>query len=211
MAQSYAKNMGLYGERVGTLSVVCRDTARAGVVRSQLKQLARSLYSNPPRHGAEVAVLVLSQPALRAKWEVCVVGGGVVGEVSVGFIRVRDCVGNIPGGAAFSVQQYVCLAHHIPHSSSQAELAHMCERLLGVRQRLLQELQALGTPGNWSHITAQRGMFSFTGLTAQQVQRLRSTWHVYMTDDGRMALAALRTAQCAYVARAIHDVVVTMS
>lgn len=70
VAQSYAKNMGLYGERVGTLSVVCHDAARAGVVRSQLKQLARSLYSNPPRHGAEVAVLVLSQPALRAKWEV---------------------------------------------------------------------------------------------------------------------------------------------
>lgn len=71
VAQSYAKTMGLYGERVGTLLVVCADSARAATVRSQLKQLARLLYSNPPRHGAEVAVLVLSQPELRAVWEVC--------------------------------------------------------------------------------------------------------------------------------------------
>lgn len=70
VGQSYAKTMGLYGERVGTLSVVCADGLRAATVRSQLKQLARLLYSNPPRHGAEVAVLVLSQPELRGVWEV---------------------------------------------------------------------------------------------------------------------------------------------
>lgn len=92
-------------------------------------------------------------------------------------------------------------------TTTQEELTQMCARLHGVRATLFQELQTLGTPGDWTHITAQCGMFSYTGLTAQQVQRLRSKWHVYMTDDGRMALAALRTAHCAYVARAIHDVV----
>lgn len=83
----------------------------------------------------------------------------------------------------------------------------MCARLRGVRAALLSELTALETPGDWSHITAQRGMFSYTGLSASQVGQLRSKWHVYMTDDGRISIAALQTAQCAYLARAIHDVV----
>ena len=94
-------------------------------------------------------------------------------------------------------------------TSAQEELGAMCARLKGVRATLLQELEALGTPGDWSHMTAQRGMFSYTGLSAQQVALLRSRWHVYMTGDGRMALAALRSAQCGYLARAIHDVVTT--
>lgn len=85
----------------------------------------------------------------------------------------------------------------------------MCERLQGVRAVLLDELMALETPGDWSHITAQRGMFSYTGLSVQQVAQLRSKWHVYMTEDGRISIAALRMAQCAYLARAIHDVVTT--
>lgn len=91
----------------------------------------------------------------------------------------------------------------------QEELASMCARLQNVRKTLLHELTVLQTPGDWSHITAQRGMFSYTGLSAKQVALLRSKWHVYMTEDGRISIAALQTAQCAYLARAMHDVVTT--
>lgn len=52
LAQSFAKNFGLYGERVGTLSVACADAAQAARVLSQLKLIIRPMYSSPPIHGA---------------------------------------------------------------------------------------------------------------------------------------------------------------
>ena len=58
LAQSFAKNMGLYGERVGAFTVVCADKDEAARVESQIKILIRPMYSNPPRHGARVATEV---------------------------------------------------------------------------------------------------------------------------------------------------------
>ena len=58
LAQSFAKNMGLYGERVGAFTVVCADKEEAARVESQIKILIRPMYSNPPRHGARVATEV---------------------------------------------------------------------------------------------------------------------------------------------------------
>eukprot|EP00614_Pseudopedinella_elastica_P015152 CAMPEP_0172583742 /NCGR_PEP_ID=MMETSP1068-20121228/3303_1 /TAXON_ID=35684 /ORGANISM="Pseudopedinella elastica, Strain CCMP716" /LENGTH=321 /DNA_ID=CAMNT_0013377639 /DNA_START=303 /DNA_END=1265 /DNA_ORIENTATION=- len=52
LAQSFAKNFGLYGERVGTFSVVCGDSGQAAKVLSQLKLIIRPMYSSPPIHGA---------------------------------------------------------------------------------------------------------------------------------------------------------------
>ncbi|OAA56144.1 aspartate aminotransferase [Niveomyces insectorum RCEF 264] len=68
LSQSFAKNMGLYGERVGAFSVVCADAAEAKRVDSQIKILVRPLYSNPPVHGARIAATVLGSPTLRAQW-----------------------------------------------------------------------------------------------------------------------------------------------
>ena len=51
LAQSFAKNFGLYGERVGVLSMICEDAEEASRVLSQLKILVRAMYSNPPSHG----------------------------------------------------------------------------------------------------------------------------------------------------------------
>eukprot|EP01024_Parvocaulis_polyphysoides_P018852 TRINITY_DN18406_c1_g1_i3.p1 TRINITY_DN18406_c1_g1~~TRINITY_DN18406_c1_g1_i3.p1 ORF type:complete len:476 (-),score=46.10 TRINITY_DN18406_c1_g1_i3:46-1473(-) len=69
LAQSYAKNMGLYGERVGALSVLCNDAVIAKKVESQLKQVIRGMYSNPPRHGAEIVVKILQDPCLFQEWK----------------------------------------------------------------------------------------------------------------------------------------------
>jgi len=68
LAQSFAKNMGLYGERVGAFTVVCADKEEAARVESQIKILIRPMYSNPPRHGARVATEVMTNPELRAQW-----------------------------------------------------------------------------------------------------------------------------------------------
>jgi len=68
LAQSFAKNFGLYGERIGTLSVVCKDVEEKLRVDSQLKLLVRPMYSNPPVYGARIVKEVLSDPALTAQW-----------------------------------------------------------------------------------------------------------------------------------------------
>lgn len=68
LAQSYAKNFGLYGERVGALSVVCASSQEAQAVSSQLKIIIRPMYSNPPIHGARIVSTILQCPDLSATW-----------------------------------------------------------------------------------------------------------------------------------------------
>ncbi|CAN6177887.1 unnamed protein product [Urochloa humidicola] len=67
-AQSFAKNMGLYGQRTGCLSILCDDETQAIAVKSQLQQLARPMYSNPPLHGALIVSTILSDPELKSLW-----------------------------------------------------------------------------------------------------------------------------------------------
>eukprot|EP00899_Mesostigma_viride_P011871 jgi/Mesvir1/20685/Mv14894-RA.1 len=69
VCQSYSKNLGLYGERVGALNVVCNDAEGAKRVLSQLKRLARAIYSNPPTWGAKLAAEVIGDPKLFALWK----------------------------------------------------------------------------------------------------------------------------------------------
>ncbi|MEL4358296.1 MULTISPECIES: amino acid aminotransferase [unclassified Luteococcus] len=69
VGNSFSKNFGLYGERVGGLSVVCRDADEAKRVHSQLCKVIRTNYSCPPTHGAAVVTTVLGDPELRASWE----------------------------------------------------------------------------------------------------------------------------------------------
>jgi aspartate aminotransferase, cytoplasmic len=69
LAQSFSKNMGLYNERTGTLSVVVKDKTKRADVRSVLEALIREQYSSPPAHGARLAHLILSNNDLRKEWE----------------------------------------------------------------------------------------------------------------------------------------------
>ena len=55
LAQSFAKNMGLYGERVGAFSITTTSPEEKARVESQLKIVVRPMYSNPPLHGARIA------------------------------------------------------------------------------------------------------------------------------------------------------------
>jgi len=68
IAQSFAKNFGLYGERIGYIHVNCMDKAVAAAVLSQIKIIVRQAYSSPPRHGAAIAYAVLSTPELKNQW-----------------------------------------------------------------------------------------------------------------------------------------------
>lgn len=68
VSQSFAKNMGLYGERVGAFTMVCSSREEAERVMSQVKIIVRPTYSNPPIHGARIAHLILTDGELRQQW-----------------------------------------------------------------------------------------------------------------------------------------------
>eukprot|EP00745_Piridium_sociabile_P041352 TRINITY_DN81614_c0_g1_i1.p1 TRINITY_DN81614_c0_g1~~TRINITY_DN81614_c0_g1_i1.p1 ORF type:complete len:431 (-),score=107.33 TRINITY_DN81614_c0_g1_i1:368-1660(-) len=68
LAQSFAKNMGMYGERVGAFTLTCDSKEEADRVMSQIKIVIRPMYSNPPVHGARIASHIMNTPELRAQW-----------------------------------------------------------------------------------------------------------------------------------------------
>lgn len=74
LSQSFAKNMGLYGERVGAFSLITADAEERARVDSQLKIIVRPMYSNPPLHGARIASTILTNEALYGEWELEVKG-----------------------------------------------------------------------------------------------------------------------------------------
>ncbi|WP_046166662.1 amino acid aminotransferase [Chromobacterium vaccinii] len=87
------------------------------------------------------------------------------------------------------------------------ELAGMRERIRGMRLALLDAIKANGVAADFSFITAQRGMFSYTGLSAAQVDRLREEFGIYAVSTGRICLAALNSKNVDYVAAAIAKVI----
>ena len=156
VSTSFSKSFSLYGERVGALSVLCKDKDEAARVLSQLKIAIRTNYSNPPIHGGAVVAAVLNDPARRAVWE--------------------------------------------------EELAEMRVRIKAMRQKLVDGLKAAGVKKDMSFITSQIGMFSYSGLTKDQMVRLREEFGVYGTDTGRMCVAALNSKNIDYVCQSIAKV-----
>ncbi|XP_023674904.1 aspartate aminotransferase, mitochondrial-like [Paramormyrops kingsleyae] len=156
LSQSFAKNMGLYGERVGGFTVVCKDAEEAKRVESQLKILIRPIYSNPPMNGARIAATILNTPELRKEW--------------------------------------------------LQEVNSMASRIIKMREQLVANLKKEGSTHNWQHVTDQIGMFCFTGLKPEQVERLTKEYSVYMTKDGRISVAGVTSGNVAYLAHGIHTV-----
>ena len=68
IAVSFSKNLGLYRERVGALMIVSENAARADAVQSHMLQIARSIYSMPPDHGAAIAARILADAQLKRGW-----------------------------------------------------------------------------------------------------------------------------------------------
>ncbi|KAJ5981167.1 hypothetical protein N7522_013982 [Penicillium canescens] len=156
VAQSFSKNFGLYGERVGALHLIVPRHLSAQGARSKLMAIARAEYSNPPRFGASIVETVLRDRALTALWK--------------------------------------------------ADLHTMSSRIQRMRSELRQRMEE-ETRGDWSYIETQIGMFSYTGLTKEQVTRLRDKFHVYLLPSGRMSVCGLNEGNVQYVAHAIGEVV----
>ncbi|MBK9217234.1 MAG: aspartate/tyrosine/aromatic aminotransferase [Uliginosibacterium sp.] len=86
------------------------------------------------------------------------------------------------------------------------ELAGMRVRIREMRTSLVEKLAARGVATDFGFVTKQRGMFSYTGLSAAQVERLKTEFGIYAVSTGRICLAALNTKNIDYVADAIAAV-----
>jgi aromatic-amino-acid transaminase len=85
------------------------------------------------------------------------------------------------------------------------ELAGMRDRIRVMRSSLVEKLAAAGAK-DFSFINVQRGMFSYTGLTAAQVEKMRAEYGIYAVSTGRICVAALNTRNIEYVAKAVAAV-----
>ncbi|MBX3431808.1 MAG: aspartate/tyrosine/aromatic aminotransferase [Pirellulales bacterium] len=89
----------------------------------------------------------------------------------------------------------------------EGEVAAMRSRINGMRHALVDALAAAGAPGDYSFMTRQRGMFSFSGLTKEQVARLKDDFAIYIVGSGRINVAGLTPANVRRVAECIAKVV----
>lgn len=88
----------------------------------------------------------------------------------------------------------------------ESELAGMRTRIKAMRQKLVDGLKAAGLQQDMGFITSQIGMFSYSGLSREQMVRLRQEFGVYGTDTGRMCVAALNEKNIDYVCASIAKV-----
>jgi aspartate/tyrosine/aromatic aminotransferase len=89
----------------------------------------------------------------------------------------------------------------------EKEVTQMRDRINGMRELLAKTLKAKGVPGDYSFITRQRGMFSFSGLTKDQVETLRAKHAIYIVGSGRINVAGITPENCERLCEAMAGVV----
>ena len=89
----------------------------------------------------------------------------------------------------------------------EAELGEMRQRIRDMRISMVDKLAALGAARDFSFVKQQRGMFSYSGLTADQVERMRAEFGIYAVGSGRICVAALNNGNLDVVTQAIAEVI----
>ncbi|HEY1286712.1 MAG TPA: amino acid aminotransferase [Burkholderiales bacterium] len=89
----------------------------------------------------------------------------------------------------------------------EKDVAEMRERMKAMRRLLVEKIKARVPSADFGFVLRQRGMFSYSGLTTEQVRRLRGEYSIYTIDTGRICIAALTTRNVDYVADAIATVI----
>lgn len=156
VSSSFSKNFGLYGERIGALTVVTQNEKESHAVLTQAENLVRCSYSNPPLHGARIVRNILTDPVKKAAWE--------------------------------------------------NEVTGMRQRIRTMRVTLARAMKEIGAKRDFSFIARQKGMFSYTGFTSEQIERLAGEFGIYAVQNGRICLCGLNDTNIAYVARAFAAV-----
>ncbi|RMZ90947.1 hypothetical protein DV736_g1819, partial [Chaetothyriales sp. CBS 134916] len=149
LAQSFAKNMGLYGERVGAFSVVTASAEEKNRVDSQIKILVRPLYSNPPVHGARIASEILNDPALNQQW-----------------------LGEVKGMADRIIKMRALLKENLEKLGSKQKWDHITDQIGMFAYTGLQPEQMDALAKEHSVYATKDGRISVAGITSGNVKRL---------------------------------------
>ncbi|KAF2404890.1 mitochondrial aspartate aminotransferas-like protein [Trichodelitschia bisporula] len=149
LAQSFAKNMGLYGERAGAFSVVTESAEEKARVDSQIKILVRPLYSNPPIHGARIVSKILTDPALNKQWL------GEVKEMADRIIRMR-----------------ALLKENLEKLGSKKDWSHITSQIGMFAYTGLNAEQMKVLAEEHSVYATKDGRISVAGITSGNVERL---------------------------------------
>jgi len=125
----------------------------------------------------------------------------VLGQLQLGVRRIYSSPPAQGGLTAYHVLSDAQLA-----AQWQNEVYEMRDRIRAMRQKLYDVLTAQIPNRDFTYFIKQRGMFSYTGLSVEQVRRLRDEFAVYLLDSGRMCVAGLNASNIAYVADAFAEV-----
>ena len=156
VASSCSKNFAVYRERVGAISIVCADDAKALDVETVIHSVTRKNYSMPPTHGTGIVDIILHSGELTALW--------------------------------------------------LSEVAGMRERINGLRKALAERIAAAGIERDFSFLQRQSGMFSFLGLSVEQVRRLREEFSIYTVDSARVNVASFNDSNIDYFIESLKQV-----
>lgn len=156
LCSSCSKNFGLYRERIGACTVIGETPATTDIALSIVLNVARTIYSMPPAHGAALVETILSSEELTQEWH--------------------------------------------------QELAEMRNRINDNRAVIVNKLIEKGVTRDFSHISTQKGMFSFLGISPEQVQQLQDEYSVYMVGSSRMSIAGISPTNVDYLAESIAKV-----
>jgi aspartate aminotransferase len=156
VASSCSKNFAVYRERVGAISIVCADDAKALDVETVIHSVTRKNYSMPPTHGTGIVDIILHSGELTALW--------------------------------------------------LSEVTGMRERINGLRKELAERIAAAGIERDFSFLQRQSGMFSFLGLSVEQVRRLREEFSIYTVDSARVNVASFNDSNIDYFIESLKQV-----
>jgi len=120
-------------------------------------------------------------------------------------LLVRAMYSNPPAHGARIVQ--LVLEDPALYKEWQDCIAIMSSRIISMRAGLRERLEKLNTPGDWSHITSQIGMFSYTGLTPEMCDFLKNEKHIYLLRSGRISMCGVTTGNLDYLAESINAAV----
>lgn len=167
ICQSFAKNAGLYGERVGALHVVSASAEQAAAVTSQLSVVQRSEISNPPAFGARIVTMLLNDEKMWGQWQADVT------TMAERIITMRNSLHSLltdkyktpaPGGSW-------------DHIIKQIGVSDAQKGFRGGKMLIMIALQ----------------MFTFLGLNEKQCAQILNEGHIYLTSNSRISMAGLTT------------------
>jgi len=156
IASSCSKNFAVYRERVGAISVVCRDSKKASDVVTVINSLTRKNYSMPPSHGTGIVDIILHSEELTALW--------------------------------------------------RSEVDEMRNRISSLRKTLSEKITEAGITHDFSFLARQSGMFSFFGLSVEQVRKLREDFSIYTVDSARVNVASFNNSNMDYFVSSLKAV-----